>query len=107
MSLHSALNEFERLKRVLDIVSHDYRPEQFPPVTGYFLASGQDVRLVVGSGNHRVSALVAMGVDTVEIALHSHTAVVNAASLHLWSIREGGIFEPECALALHSRMLKG
>jgi len=99
--------DLDRIKKVLTAVRHDYRPADFPPVTGYFLSRGQDVRFVIGSGNHRVAALVALGMSHIRVVLHSHPAVVSAEELATWTRPHGGIYDPQCAYALHDRMLSG
>lgn len=100
--------QFERLLRAYhSIRSNGFRPSGSHPIRGYFLADDDGRRrFVVGLGNHRVAVLRHLGAETFPASLQlTHPAVVHHRDLDLWTTRRGGVFAPETAEALFSRML--
>ena len=80
-----------------------YRPVAFEDgvATGYFLVDGDDYRVVVGHGNHRMASLTVAGVERVPIRLRlPHPPVVDRAELRRWSVDGGGLFSSSEASAL-------
>jgi hypothetical protein len=101
-------HEFDRLITTFrSIRANGYRPHDFAPITGYFIGSGDDFRFVVGSGNHRMAALAALGARRVNVALHSHPAVVPLSQLTRWTVGHGGLFAPDTAHALFALYVRG
>lgn len=97
----------DHLERTADIYRSmrdtGFRPADFDDgfLTGYFLVDGDDYRLVVGRGNHRMAALTALDVDQVPVLLRTtHPPVVARDQLRRWTIDGGGLFSAEEATAL-------
>lgn len=106
MGLSEGEKEFERLCRVWhSIEKRGYQREEAGPITGYFVADPPKFRFVIGSGNHRVAVLAALGCATIDVSLHSHPAIVSRRALSRWTIQRGGPFAPETAEALLASLL--
>jgi hypothetical protein len=97
----------DHLERVLvtyrSIKESGYRPGDFADgvPTAYFLVDGEDYRVVVGHGNHRMAALTALGIERVPIRLRlPHPPVVARADLGRWTVAGGGLYSAEEAIAL-------
>ena len=100
--------EFRRLLNVYDsIKKKGYRPEPGAAVSGYFVGDETSCRFVVGSGNHRVAVLSALGREPVPARLHSHPAVVHKRQLSDWTTRRDGPFTQATAHALFDLFLNG
>ena len=88
--------EFQRLIGVYESIKHQgYRQElaDMDSVNGYFLKKGTDIRFVLLQGNHRVSALKALGYSDVSVLIRkAHPAVIDHAKLHKWTKGSGGIY---------------
>jgi hypothetical protein len=82
-----------------------YQRERYGTMLGYFLTDGSDYRFVIGSGNHRVSILKALGHRRVLASLnHSHPAVIHEQRLSSWSRAVGGPFDEGTAEALFGKL---
>lgn len=107
-SAHKGAAEFSRLLDVYEKIKDEgYAPCKYGFITGYFMADDRSYRFIVGSGNHRMAALAAMGVTTVRVQLHSHPAVIHRRQLDDWTCERGGPFPRDTALALFEQMLHG
>jgi hypothetical protein len=88
--------EFHRLISVYNSIKQNgYQPEltDLDPVNGYFLKKENNYRFVLLQGNHRVSALKALGYSEVKVLIRQgHPAVVDYAKLHRWTEENGGIY---------------
>lgn len=88
--------EFQRLKKVYDsIKKNGYRadPSARAAVNGYFLKNGDQVRFILLHGNHRVSALKALGYASVKVVIRKgHPAVVDRKDLKNWATENGGLY---------------
>jgi hypothetical protein len=97
----------DHLERILQthrsIRDSGYRPGDFADgvPTGYLLVDGEDYRVVVGHGNHRMAALTALGVERVPIRLRlPHPPVIAREDLRRWTVSGGGLYSDEEATAL-------
>lgn len=97
----------DHLDRVLhihrSIRCSGYRPRDFPDGigTGYFLVDGNDYRVVIGHGNHRLAALTVLRIPQVPIRLRlPHPPVVARTDLGRWTTERGGLYTAEEATAL-------
>jgi hypothetical protein len=99
--------QFDRLIRAFkSIEAEGFRPEAYGPVKGYFLADDTSYRFVVGSGNHRLAALKALGHTSVTVGLtRTHPAVIHRSHLDSWDIENGGPFAADTARALFEKLL--
>ena len=88
--------EFNRLVKVYDSIgANGYQKElaEQDPVNGYFLKSGDDFRFVLLQGNHRVSALKALGYSEVSAVIRKgHPAVIDRNDLKQWTKSFGGMY---------------
>ena len=97
-SEQSGALEFERLRMVLSSIRKSgYEPRLHPPMTGYFVTSGGEYSFVVGSGNHRMAVLAALGIKTAVVELHSHPAIIDESDLHRFTTAGGCAWEPPAA----------
>jgi hypothetical protein len=91
-----ARKEFKRLIEVYESVKESgYQSDLsgMDPVNGYFLKDGNYTRFVLLQGNHRVSALKALGYKHVDVLIRQgHPAVVDRDDLHRWTETGGGIY---------------
>lgn len=93
--------EFQRLIGVYEsIKTNGYQSgiTDMDPVNGYFLKKEKKIRFVLLQGNHRVSALKALGYSEVDVVIRKgHPAVVDWADLHKWTQDGGGIYPSSLA----------
>ena len=96
--------EFNRLTGVYDSIrKNGYNPELagHEPVNGYFLKRGNKLRFVLLQGNHRVSALKALGITEVDVLIRrGHPAIIDYNDLNRWTSEGGGIYSSFAANAL-------
>jgi hypothetical protein len=99
--------QFDRLIRTFrSIEAEGFRPDEYGPVKGYFLADNDTFRFVVGSGNHRLAALKVLGQKSVTVGLtRTHPAVIHRSHLDSWATENGGPFAAETAHALFDKLL--
>lgn len=100
--------EFFWLERAIySIRRFGYRPEPAHPIWTRPLVGtdGSTVHLVL-DGNHRLSALAALGQTTVEVSYFPHT-VVREAGLAAWPQVRTGIFSPADARAVFRAYFTG
>lgn len=88
--------EFERLIDVYNSIKekgYQHELSETDPVNGYFLKKGTDFRFVLLQGNHRVSALQALGYSEINVLIRKgHPAVIDRDDLHRWTEDGGGIY---------------
>lgn len=96
---------FRRLARLYDSVVHDgFRPDQsdasYPSGTCYL--RGDDFRVTIGSGKHRVTVLLAMGWPKIPVELghHKAPAAIRREEADEWPGVRSGLYAPEEALRL-------
>ncbi|MBT0812300.1 hypothetical protein KIH41_13525 [Litoribacter ruber] len=89
-------NEFDRLIKVYNSIKYNGYSSNLSksdPVSGYFLKKGKEIRFVLLEGNHRVSALQALGHKKVNVLIRKgHPAIVDYEKLHFWTKEEGGLY---------------
>jgi hypothetical protein len=104
----------ERGRRIFDRILSVFRSLQDKEnpassgslMEGYFLADEGSYRFVVTSGNLRLAAYRALGIETFEAALSpDHPAVIHREDLMLWTTSQGGILPKATAIALFEKML--
>ena len=96
---------FRRLARLYDSVRHDgFRPDQsdasYPSGTCHL--RGDDFRVTVGSGKHRVTVLLALGWSKIPVELGHRKApgVTRREEVGDWPNVRSGLYTPEEALRL-------
>lgn len=93
---HYGEKELQRLKEVYDSIRENgYLPDSSAPqeVNGYFLKNGNQLRFILLHGNHRVSALKALGYSKVKVVIRKgHPAVVDRQDLKNWATECGGLY---------------
>lgn len=101
-------NEVEMVIGAVDSLKrHGYQPETHPRgyVSGYILVSGDDYRFLIQDGQHRVSAMLAIGTPreiTVRIGRRV-PAVVAAEEVEDWPLVRDGTCSADLALKLLER----
>lgn len=96
---------FRRLARLYDSVLRDgFRPDKsdasYPSGTCYL--RGDDFRVTVGSGKHRVTVLLALGWSKIPVELGHHKApeATRREEVEEWPNVRSGLYTPEEALRL-------
>lgn len=88
--------EFQRLINVYNSIKKkgfQHELSETEPVNGYFLKKGTKLRFVLLQGNHRVSALQALGHTEINVLIREgHPAVIDRAELQRWTKDGGGIY---------------
>ncbi|MEJ8800546.1 hypothetical protein [Pontibacter sp. H249] len=102
--------EFNRLIGVYEsIKKNGYRTglAGVDPVNGYFLKYRDKTRFVLLQGNHRISALKALGYTEVEVLVRrGHPAVVDREHLLRWTEGGGGIYSDEVVTHLFDALFQ-
>jgi hypothetical protein len=103
--------EFQRLIGVYEsIKANGYQSEitDMDPVNGYFLKKGKNTRFVLLQGNHRVSALKALGYSNVDVIIRrGHPAVIDWDDLYKWTQDCGGIYPSSLIKTLFDALFDG
>lgn len=103
--------EFERLTGIYNSIrKYGYRSaaKSSEALNGYFLKEGEELRFVLLHGNHRVSALKALGYSKIKVVIRKgHPAVVNRKELRKWTYEKGGIYSQDLAEKLFDSLFYG
>lgn len=98
------IREFHRLINIYESIKRKgFQPglAKKEPVNGYFLKDGHETRFVLLQGNHRTSALHALGYTEVDVVIRQgHPAIIDKTELHKWTLEGGGIYSGYAAHAL-------
>jgi hypothetical protein len=99
--------QFDRLIDTYTSIEREgFRPDQYGPIMGYFMADDSRYRFVVASGNHRLAALKVLGHTRVPVRLtKTHPAVVHRSRLDTWTVEQGGPLDHDTAYALFDKLL--
>ena len=99
--------QFDRLIDTYTSIEREgFKPDQYGPIMGYFLADDSRYRFVVASGNHRLAALKVLGHTRVPVRLtKTHPAVVHRSRLDTWTVEKGGPFDHDTAHVLFDKLL--
>lgn len=103
--------EFSRMKTVYDSLKiRGYQPDykNTDPVNGFFLQKGSKTRFILMQGNHRVSALKALGYSRIEVVTRpGHPKVINWKDLNKLTEGEGGIYSDYIIKELFLALFEG
>lgn len=101
--------EFQRLIKVYNSIKNKgYHPELAgsDPVNGYFLQKENNSRFVLLQGNHRISAMKALGYSEADVLIRQgHPAVVDWANLDKWTEDRGGMYSSHNVRCLFDTLL--
>jgi len=110
-SIQYGNTEFKRLISVYNSIKQDgYMSDRMEkdPVNGYFLKKNDTYRFVLLQGNHRVSALKALGYSEVNAVIRpGHPTVIDWDNLDEWTEKKSGIYTKEIVLELFDSLFKG
>jgi hypothetical protein len=102
---------FERLVSIFESIRADgYLPDGHARsnMIGQVLVSGDDSRVIIRSGKHRVAALNALGYEALPVMLGPrHPSIVDRASPQTWQAVRSGVYTPVQALEVFDRVFAG
>lgn len=97
---------FERIKGVVESLKlrgyrHDMLGDPDDPIRGVIIKHGNDWRMVIIGGNHRASALAALGYSSIPVQSHRGLpAIIDVANSSQWPIVRGGVLSDNLAKRL-------